>query len=214
MKVDLTLQSLLMREDIPDDAKAIIKHSIAEQEKERREVQRYRTLYKEVPIGLYRTTPDGKILASNPYLIEILGYDSFEDIQKINLEKKGFLPTYPRSEFKRILEEPGSITGLESVWKRKNNSLIYVRENAKAIRDKSGNILYYEGSVEDITERRKVEEELIKTKTRLEYLLTSCPAVIYTCEPRGHYKTTLMSSNIKEILGYLPEDFIDSPTFW
>lgn len=214
MEIALTLQSLLMRKDIPDDAKTIINHSIAKQEKERRETHRYRTLYKEVPIGLYRTTPDGKILASNPYLIEILGYDSFEDIQKIDLEKKGFLPTYPRSEFKRILEELGSIAGLESIWKRKDNSLIYVRENAKAIRDESGNILYYEGSVEDITESRKAEEELIKTKARLEYLLTSCPAVIYTCEPRGHYKTTFMSSNIKEILGYLPEDFIDSPTFW
>jgi PAS domain S-box-containing protein len=203
-----------MRKDIPDDAKTIIKHSIAEQEKERKEAQRYRTLYKEVPIGLYRTTPDGKILASNPYLIEILGYDSLEDIQKLDLEKKGFLPTYPRSEFKRILEESGSIAGLESVWKRKDNSIICVRENAKAIRDEFGNILYYEGSAEDITERRKAEEELIKTKARLEYLLTSCPAVIYTCEPRGRYKTTFMSSNIKEILGHLPEDFIDSPTFW
>jgi PAS domain S-box-containing protein len=214
MEKSYKLQCLLKRKDIPDDAKSIIKRSIAEQEKERKEAQKYRALYREVPIGLYRTTPDGKILASNPYLIEILRYDSLEDIQTVNLEKKGFQPAYPRSEFKRALEEYESIKGLESIWKRKDNSLIYVRENAKAIRDESGNILYYEGSVEDITEQKKAENELLKTKTRLEYLLTSSPAIIYTCEPRGHYKTTFMSENIKGILGYLPEDFVDSPSFW
>lgn len=66
----------------------------------------------------------------------------------------------------------------------------------------------------DITERKQAEEELRKTKFRLEYLLKSCPAVIYSCTPDGHFSTTFMSENIKEILGFQARSFIDTPEFW
>ncbi|MFX0172577.1 MAG: PAS domain S-box protein [Candidatus Hodarchaeota archaeon] len=211
MEKNYKLQSLLKRKDIPDDAKTIIKHSLAEQEEERREAHRYRTLYDEVPIGLYRTTPDGKILASNPYLTEILRYDSFEDIQKIDLEKKGFLPTYPRSEFKRKLEESGIITGLESIWKRKDNSLIYVRENAKAIRDESGNIIYYEGSVEDITEQKKAEEKLYRSEKRFRELVETSPDGITLTDLTG--QILMINNQGIKIMGYHEQELISMNCF-
>ncbi|MFX0126317.1 MAG: PAS domain S-box protein, partial [Candidatus Hodarchaeota archaeon] len=211
-----SLESLIDRYDIPEDAKLLIKQSIKAQRVEQEEAEKYRELYKEVPIGLYRTTPEGQILSSNPYLIQMLGYNSLEDIQNINLEEReeGFHPSYPRSEFKERIEREGNIKGLEAAWQRKDGSYIFVRENAKIVNDDNGKVLFYEGSVEDITDKKKSEIELEKTRARLEYLLKSSPAVIFSCEPKDDYKTTFMSENIKDILGYDPEDFIGNPSFW
>jgi PAS domain S-box-containing protein len=68
--------------------------------------------------------------------------------------------------------------------------------------------------ITDITERKRAEDELRKTKFRLEYLLKSCPAVIYSCTPGDQFSTTFMSENIKEILGYQTSNFINTPEFW
>ncbi|MFW9994026.1 MAG: PAS domain S-box protein [Candidatus Odinarchaeota archaeon] len=122
---------------------------------------RYRTLFENVPMGLYQTTPDGKILAANPALVNMLGYDSFEEFAALNLEnKEQYLPTYPRQEIKEQLERNGRVEGLEVDWRTRDGSLITVREHAVAIRDESGTITCYEGSVEDITGRKKTERAL------------------------------------------------------
>ncbi|MFX0122600.1 MAG: ATP-binding protein [Candidatus Hodarchaeota archaeon] len=163
-----SLETLLERDDVPNDAKTIIKRAIAQLQEDREITQRYQTLYKEVPIGLYRTTPDGQILESNPFLVEMLGYKSLEDLKKFNLEKESerFHPSYPRAEFKRRLEKDGSIRGLEVRWQKKDGAFMFVRENAKGVFDNSGKILYYEGSVEDITDKKEAEEELRQSEKR------------------------------------------------
>ena len=125
--------------------------------------QQYRSLFKNAVLGIYQTTPDGRILAANPALIRMLGYKSFSNLSQRNLETEGYLPEYPREEFKQRLTKYGRISGYESVWTRKDGTPIYVRENARAIRNADGEILYYEGTIEDITERReaeRVKEEL------------------------------------------------------
>ena len=128
----------------------------------------YKTLFENVPIGIYRTTPDGRILMANPALVRMLGYSSFEELSQRNLEEEGFEPAYPRSTFKKWLEREGEITGMESAWKRRDGTFLFVRENARAIRDDSGIILYYEGTIEDITERKKAEEESKKVRNDFE----------------------------------------------
>lgn len=111
-------------------------------------------------IGIYRTTPAGQVLVANPALIQMLGYDSFEDIASINLDKTGFTPDSPRAEFMTLIEREGAIRGRETYWTRKNGSTVYLRESAVSIRDKAGHILYYEGTVEDITDKRLAEQKL------------------------------------------------------
>lgn len=163
-----SLETLLERDDIPRDAKTIIKSAISQYNLTYEIAQRYRTLYKEVPIGLYRTTPDGQILEANPYLVEMLGYLSLEDLKTFDLEEESdhFHPSYPRSEFSQRIKKDGSIKGLEASWQKKDGSFIYVRENATAVRDDSGKILYYEGSAEDITDKNLAEEELRQSEKR------------------------------------------------
>ena len=129
--------------------------------------ERFRSLYDNATIGLYRTTPDGRIIISNPAVLRMLGYDSLEDLTKRNLEDPEFDPTYNRSEFRERLERDGMIVGLESMWHRRDGTAIFVRESAKVVHDAEGRILCYDGTVEDITERKLAEEALRKSEFRL-----------------------------------------------
>jgi PAS domain S-box-containing protein len=122
--------------------------------------ERYRTLYENAPLGIYRTTPDGQILMANPAAVQMVGYASFDELAARNLEREGFDANRPRRQFTELMERHGQVTGLESAWKRRDGTVILVRENARAFRGPDGAILYYEGAVEDITERRRMEDAL------------------------------------------------------
>jgi len=132
--------------------------------------ERFRTIFENTVIGLYRTTPDGKILMANPALVKMLGYGCFEQLAQRNLESTGFEGTDTRSKFKRKLEKDGRIVGQESVWTKADGARLFVCESAVATKDKDGNVLYYEGTVEDITERKKAEEKLLVYQMQLRSL--------------------------------------------
>ena len=125
---------------------------------------RYRNLFENVPIGIYRTTPGGRILMANPALVQMLGYSSFEELATRNLEHEGFDPSYDRREFRAALEGGGEIKGCEALWRRRDGARIAVRENARAVRAGDGTVLYYEGTVEDVTDRKRAEEALEQVK--------------------------------------------------
>ena len=137
----------------------ITERKLAEKELQESEL-RFRTLYDNAKIGLYRTTFDGNILMANKALIKMLGYSSFEKLAERNLEKEGYGPTYQRNEFLKIIEKDGVINDSECAWVRLDGSVFFVRESAQVIRNSHGKILYYDGIVEDITERKKDEYEI------------------------------------------------------
>jgi formate hydrogenlyase transcriptional activator len=122
--------------------------------------ERFRTLYENSTIGLYRTTPDGRILLANPSLVKMLGFSSFSELSQLNLEKAEWGFGYSRSDFKLQLETDGEVRGLETSWRNRNGTAIFIRESARAIRNPQGEIAYYEGTVEDITECKRAEAEL------------------------------------------------------
>lgn len=138
------------------------------EEKLKESEERFRSLYEDSTMGLYRTTPDGKILLSNPALVKMIGYSSFEELVSRNLETDSFEPTYERKQFLERIEMYGEINDLEFAWTRKDGTIIYVNESAKAIRDNYGKTLYYDGTVEDITKRKLAEKELVKAKEKAE----------------------------------------------
>jgi len=121
---------------------------------------RFRRLFENSLVGIYRATPDGRILLANPTLVKMLRYPSFEALAQLNLEKDGFHPQSPRRLFKETMERDGVVRGLESVWICADGTAIYVRESAQAVRGPDGRIEYYDGVVEDITEQRRLEESL------------------------------------------------------
>src|SRR5664280_2793485 len=123
--------------------------------------ERFRSIYENSTVGIYRTTPDGQILLANPNLIKLLGYSSFKELADRNLEEDGFEPFYERTHFMDIMKREGEVKGLESAWTRMDGTTIFISESARAINDKEGKIIYYDGIIEDITLRKKAEQELI-----------------------------------------------------
>ena len=129
--------------------------------------RRYRELTEGAPIGIYRTAPDGRILFVNPALARMLGYDDPAELLSRSLEAGPFEASYVRADFKRRLETEGEIRGLEASWTRKDGSRLFIRENARLVRGQDGVGVYYEGTVEDVTEHRQVEDALRKSEAML-----------------------------------------------
>jgi PAS domain S-box-containing protein len=146
--------------------------------------ERFRTLYENTSIGLYRTTPDGSILLANPALVKMLGYESFEDMQKRNLEEQNDAE-YTRTQFREWMERDGSVSGIESKWRKKDGTHIFVRESARLTSDRDGKAVYYEGTVEDITERKQAEEALRESEQRARALLKVIPDMMFRLDRQG-----------------------------
>lgn len=123
-------------------------------------------LFDRIPVGLYRTTPGGRIVHANLALARMLGYESVEELKKRDLEIEGYEPSYPRADFKRRVEEDGSILGLDARWKKTDGSFVDIREYADAVRDEKGKVLFYDGAVEDVTGFKRTEESLKESEAR------------------------------------------------
>jgi len=118
--------------------------------------RRYHSLFENAIEGIFRTTPDGRYLDANPALARIYGYDSpAELIESLrDIGRQLYVDPGRREEFMRLVKARGEVTGFESQIYRKNGDVIWISENARAIRDEAGNVCHYEGTVEDVTERR------------------------------------------------------------
>ncbi|MCX6240092.1 MAG: PAS domain S-box protein [Bacteroidia bacterium] len=136
-----------------------LKEKIKSAEALRESEERFRSLYENSTMGIYRTTPDGKILLANDTLVKMLGFSSFEDFSSRELENGDFEPAYERKQFIEQIEKNGDVIGLEAEWRRKDGTLIYIRESARAIRDSNHKTLYYDGTIEDITGQKQLESE-------------------------------------------------------
>ncbi|MDP8237636.1 MAG: PAS domain S-box protein [Candidatus Hatepunaea meridiana] len=146
--------------------------------------ENFRNLYENVTIGLYRCTPEGKILIANSALVKMLGYSSFDELKTIDLEDE-LLMGYKRSEFKDTLERENKITGWESWWRRRDGSKIDVSESATIVYDDNGKPLFYDGTVEDITDRKKAEEETKVKSLFLESLIMQSPLPTFVMDSKG-----------------------------
>ncbi len=130
--------------------------------------ERFRSLVENATVGIYRTTPQGRILMANPALVKMLGYKNFKELAARNLEEEGFEPGYPRKAFRDRMAQDSEVRDLEEAWTRRDGSVIFVRESARAFHSEDGKIMYYDGIVEDVTERKQVEAEKARLVTAIE----------------------------------------------
>jgi PAS domain S-box-containing protein len=168
--------------------------------------ERFRSLYENSTVGIYRSTPDGKFLLANPALLTMLGYSSFEELAQRDLKKEGFEHSYDRTRFIEHIEKTGDVKGLESCWTRKDGTKVFLRENSRAIRDFEGKTLYYDGIVEDVTEQKRTEESLM----RLNQAVAASGEVIFMTDRSGII--TFMNAAFTRLYGYEPSDVIGKAT--
>jgi PAS domain S-box-containing protein len=121
--------------------------------------ERYRSLFERVPVGLYRTTPDEYILDANPAQIQILGYPDRESMLKASTSDF-YVNAEDRRQWQTQIERDGVVRDFEVQMRRADGKLIWVRDQSRAIHDADGRVLYYEGSLEDITERKQTKHKL------------------------------------------------------
>lgn len=125
--------------------------------------ENYRNLFENNPVGIYRISPQNQVLMANPAFLRMMDFASFLELQQIPLGEEKLIADPPRSLFKEKIEREGEIKEYETKWRSQDNKIIYTRENARVIYNKSGSPLYYEGMIENITEKKEAEE-----KTRLQ----------------------------------------------
>jgi two-component system cell cycle sensor histidine kinase/response regulator CckA len=145
--------SVAMYEDITDRCKA--------EEAQRQAEERFRSLFENAVEGIFQSSPEGRYLSANPALARMYGYSSpAELIASIHdIGTSLYVEPRRRGEFKRLIEERGVVEAFESQICRKDGTRIWISESARAVRDEDGKIASYEGTVEDITERKRSEFE-------------------------------------------------------
>jgi len=141
-------------EDITEQVAA--QHRLAEAE------ARYRGLFENSVIGIFQTTADGHYLAANTALARMYGYESVDslvaDLQDI--DRRLYVAPQRREEFKRLIRENGYVSNFESEVHRRDGSTLWIAETAHAVHGADGELLYYQGTVEDISDRKRYREQL------------------------------------------------------
>ncbi|MDD3311122.1 EAL domain-containing protein [Pseudodesulfovibrio sp.] len=128
----------------------------------RKAERKYRAIFENAVEGIYQSSPGGRFLSANPALARILGYKSPDELMNgvYDSGTQLYVDRGRRKEYLRLIKEKGELKNFVSKVRRRDGRIIWVSENARAIRDKDGTILYHEGSIEDITLRKKAEDQL------------------------------------------------------
>jgi PAS domain S-box-containing protein/putative nucleotidyltransferase with HDIG domain len=135
----------------------------------RKAEEKYRGIFENAIEGIFQTTPAGRYITANPALAHMFGYSSPEELVAgvTDIERQFYVDPNRRAEFKKRMEEGGEVIGFESQIYRKDGSVIWISENARAVRDERGKVLYYEGFIGDITARKRAEEQIQRQVQRL-----------------------------------------------
>ncbi|CDM93622.1 MAG: PAS domain S-box protein [Limnospira sp. PMC 1291.21] len=124
--------------------------------------ENYRSIFENALEGIFQSSPQGKFINANPALAKIYGYDSPEEMMAsiTNISEQLYVDQEKRTEFRYLLSKQNSVKDFEYRCYCKDGSIIWIQIDARVVNDNNGNVLYYEGIVQDITERKRKEEEL------------------------------------------------------
>ena len=137
----------------------------------RRSEHRYQSIFEHALEGIFQTSREGKYIAANPALVTMYGYASFEELEASvnNIGTQIYVDPNRRAEFVRLMQEHGQVLHFESEVRRRDGTTMWVSENVRSINDEAtGEFLYYEGTVDDITEVKLAHEKLQRTYATLE----------------------------------------------
>jgi len=163
---------------------------------------RYRSIFENAVEGIYQSTPDGRFISVNPAFARITGYDSPEElIQAVtDISRDIYADPGERRVFETTLERQGVVTNREVRFRRRDGKVIWVSLNGRAVKDEDGRVVHYEGTVEDITDR-KIAQIMIRDEMEFNRtLLQTSPAFFVALSAEG--KTLLMNQSMLDALGY------------
>jgi len=150
---------------------------------------KYHSVFDHLTEGIFQTTPEGRYLLANAALARIYGYSTPEELMQslTDIGRRLYVSEGRRDEFVRLMQEHDTITGFESQIYRKDGSVIWISENCRAVRSSEGKLLYYEGTVEDITQRRQAEENVRNSETLYHSLVETMPQNVFRKDLQGRF---------------------------
>lgn len=194
-----------------DQSGELARRSLAEQRFAEAE-ESYRKLFDSSIDGIYVTTPDGRILNANPALARMMGYDSPQHLMEsiTDVANMIYLDPAVRTDYAERMARDGMVREFEYQVRRRDGSLLWLSDSATAVCDETGTVLRYEGTVRDISNQKRAEEEVAEGRRRLQEVIDTVPAVINVKDMQMRY--VLMNRYMASIFSIEPEDAIGRTT--
>ena len=175
------------------------------EEKLRESEERYRSLFDGVPIGLYRTSPDGRIMDANLALVQMLGYPDRESLQATKVVDTYVNPE-DRQSWQVLIKQEGVVSNFVKQLRCYDGSKIWVEENTRAVYGPEGQVLFYEGSLQDITERKRTEEALKQSEEKYRTILENIEEGYFEVDIPGNF--TFFNDSLCRVLGYSRDEMM------
>jgi len=166
----------------------------------------YRSIFENVHDGIYRSSPEGRIINANPALVSMLGYDSEEELKQLNISTDIYYSSAERDRYINAISESGWLKDTELTLRRKDGSKITVLENSRAVYDDSGNLVCYEGTLTEITGLKITEEALRESQEKYRTLIDTLQDGLSVFDFQGNI--TFCNSKKRIMLGYESDEEI------
>src|SRR6202166_1887648 len=167
---------------------------------------RFTELFETLQEGAYFSTPEGKLLDANPALVRILGYATKEELLALEAGRLNVNPSDPPA-LGRALDDGGGVRTREITLRKKDGTAAIFLESSRAVWDASGKLIRYQGTLVDVTERRKLERQLLQQEEFRRRLLESFPDLILVVDLQERY--TFVSARVQDLLGYQSDDLLE-----
>ena len=176
--------------------------------------QKYYSIFNEAIEGLFQSTPEGRFLTVNPALARLWGYETPEELINniTNIATQVYFDPQRRDDFTRLMDEHGEVHGFEFQARRKDGGVIRVSEDARAVKDVSGKLLYYEGFIQDITARKTTEERLKESEEKFSKAFYAHATAMQIIDLDNNTRIDL-NKNFLEITGYTREELTHSDIY-
>ncbi len=167
---------------------------------------KYKSLFENVPDGVYRSTKDGKFITANKALADIFGYLSVEELLSVNHATELYLSPEDRKRFILQIERETILRNIEVQCKKKDGKIVIVLENAYAVRDENGQTLFYEGTLTDITELKNIEKALRESERKYRVLVERMNEGVLQVDNNDMIQ--FVNNRYCELVGYSREELI------
>jgi len=164
--------------------------------------EKYRNIFENATEGIFQTTVDGQVLSANPAFARLFGYESPEEMLGMvdNVTSEIYTDPSRRNELKRLLAEQGFVRDFEVQCRRKDGRMTWISANMRVVRDREGSILFYEGTLSDITQRKSIQEDLENKSRSLEEANAALRVLLKHREQDGLELEEKIVSNIKQLV--------------
>ncbi len=198
MVIDVAASPILA----PDGSVSFVIATVSDITGRVRAEEAYRVLFENSPIGIYRTTPEGEVLLANRALLDMLGYETVEQLAKAG----GLNSVDDRTATRHLLEEKREVNALEATWRRSDATYIQISENARVILGPDQRNQYFEGTVEDISARKEIERELRRGREQYRHLIESATDIIYRVDASGIFR--FVNASVVKSLGFSEKELV------